>query len=454
MSSGATNTIVSCSRLVSLIMILLDLVVRGVCLLIIFTGRSSECKGCKGSDDQRHTRYKQIAELVKEVRGCGDEQPFSTPKSATFSRYDHALLGGSASKTSKKERKEAKRVAKAAERAPLITADDIERVAHILHPKEPVDEEFEKALLMDKSIENNIFYHPGTANSYEMRDRIIRQERSGRTKLKLSEKELDQILAELLPDLDRSKSKKERDLIARLRKMVEEDLTHDHGEEQQTMMRKASFWRWANREAYNRLAANGRIWDWKSGEALAPVVEQQADAADDEPDAEMLDTDDPGLEAPDDEASNEKDDTVVDEGKAGGDPHATDLLLRGLSLTSDDSRTRFSSSSSVSRNTSASSASRATGSSTDDSMDDFVRVGKDGKADKKRPLRISTAHTPILKFSANGGLGHISNRSTPRTPMTAFSMLPVEDAEDSGDDDEDHDGQVSPRTPCPKRRLR
>ena len=118
MSSGATNTIVSCSRLVSLIMILLDLVVRGVCLLIIFTGRSSECKGCKGSDDQRHTRYKQIAELVKEVRGCGDEQPFSTPKSATFSRYDHALLDGSASKTSKKERKEAKRVARRAGRAP------------------------------------------------------------------------------------------------------------------------------------------------------------------------------------------------------------------------------------------------------------------------------------------------------------------------------------------------
>ena len=152
---------------------------------LFFTGRSSECKGCKGSDDQRRTRYKQIAELVKEVRECGDEQPFSTPKSATFSKYDHALLEGSGSK---KDRKEKKRAAKAAERAPLITADDIERVAHILHPKEPVDEEFEKALLMDKSIENNIFYHPGTANSYEMRDRIIRQERSGRFKLKLSEK--------------------------------------------------------------------------------------------------------------------------------------------------------------------------------------------------------------------------------------------------------------------------
>jgi hypothetical protein len=396
---------------------------------------------------------------VKEVRECGDEQPFSTPKSTSFSKYGHALLDGSASKTSKKDRKEAKRVAKAAERAPVITADDIERIARILHPKEPVDEEFEKALLMDKSIENNIFYHPGTANSYEMRDRIIRQERSGRFKLKLSDKELDQIIAELLPDMDRSKSKKERDLIARLRKMVEEDLTHDHGEEQQTMMRKASFWRWANREAYNRLAANGRIWDWKNGEALAPVVVQQADAADEEPEAEAPDADDPGVEAPDEKAPNKEDDTATKEGEGeggGGDLQATDLLLRNLSLTSAESRnTRPSSSSSVSRNTSASSASRATGSSTDDSTDGFVTVGKSGRA-----LRLSTIQTsspaPILKFSSNGGLGHISSRSTPRTPMSAFSMLTVEDADDSGNDDDDDDegNDISPCTPCPRRGFR
>jgi hypothetical protein len=397
---------------------------------------------------------------VKAVRECGDEQPFSTPKLASFCKYDHALLDGSASKTSKKDRKEAKRAAKAAERAPLITADDIERVAHILHPKEPIDEEFEKALLMDKSIENNIFYHPGTANSYEMRDRIIRQERSGRFKLKLSDKELDQIIAELLPDMDRSKSKKERDLIARLRKMVEEDLTHDHGEEQQTMMRKASFWRWANREAYNRLAANGRIWDWKNGEALAPVVVQQADAdaADDEPEVEVPDVDVPEVVAGE-KAPDEKDDTAAaNEGEGeggGGDIQATDLLLRNLSLTSASSRnTRPSSSSSVSRNTSASSASRATGSSTDDSTDGFVTVGKSGRA-----LRLSTIQTsspaPILKFSSNGGLGHISSRSTPRTPMSAFSMLTVEDADDSGDDDDDDEGDdISPFTPCPRRGFR
>jgi hypothetical protein len=384
---------------------------------------------------------------MKEVRECGDEQPFSTPKSAIFSKYDHALLDGSASKPSKKDRKEARRVAKAAERAPLITADDIERVALILHPKEAVDEEFEKTLLMDKSIENNIFYHPGTANSYEMRDRIIRQERSGRSKLKLSEKELDQIVAELLYDLDRSKSKKERDLIARLRRMVEEDLTHDHGEEQQTMMRKASFWRWANREAYNRLAANGRIWDWKSGEALAPVVEQQAEAADDEPEAEAIDAD---VEATNKAAPNDKDDAVGEAG--GGDRHATDLLLRGLSLASQDSRTRPSSSSSASRNTSASSVSRATGSSTDDSTDVYVTVGKRGK---KTPLRLSTTPAPILKFSSNGGLGHISSKSMPSTPMSAFSLLTVEDAHDSGDDDDDdEEDEISPRTPCPRRGFR
>jgi len=435
MSSGATNTIVSCSRSVSLILLGLF---RGS-LLIVSKGHSAECMGCNGSDEQSHARYKQIAELLKEVREVSDEQPFSTPKSATFSKFDRALFDGSTSKPSKRDRKEAKNRAKAAERAPVITVGDIERVAHILHPRDPVDKAFEKTLL-DKSIENNIFYHPGTANSYDMRSHIIQQERSGKFELQLSEKRMDQIIAELLPDWEQFKSKKERELIAQLRKMVEEHFTHDHREEQETMKRKAGFWRWANREAYNRLAANGRIWDWKSGEALAPVDEQQADAADDEPEAELFNADVTVNEAPDEEAP----DNVSKEREGGGDEQATDFLLRGLSLASDDSRERPASSSSVSRNTSASSASRTTAYSTDDSAEDFITIGR------KRLPKIVTGPSPIFKLSSNGGLGHMSAKSTPRTPRSAFSLLTVEDADDSGDDDE-YDS-ISPRTPCPWRR--
>lgn len=33
------------------------------------------------------------------------------------------------------------------------------------------------------------------------------------------------------------------------------------------MMRKAGFWRWASRKAYNRLVENGRIWSAKGSEA-------------------------------------------------------------------------------------------------------------------------------------------------------------------------------------------
>ena len=342
---------------------------------------------------------------------------------------------------SKRDRKDAKSRAKVAERAPVITTANVERVARILHPRKPVDEEFEKALLMDESIANNIFYHPGTANSCAMHERIINQDRSGKFELQLSAERMDYVISELLPGWEHLNSKKERDLIARLRKVVEEDFTHDHGEEQQTMMRKAGFWRWANREAYNRLAANGRIWDWKSGEALAPVVEQQADAADDGPKDEFRDTDAPEIEAPGENVP----DGVETRGSGGGDDVATNVLLRGLSLASEGSRGGPASSSSVSRNTSTSSASRTTASSTDDSTDDFVTVGR------KRLPRLDTGlTTPVFKFSSNGGLGHMSSRSTPRTPRSAFSMLTVEDADDSGDDDEYNN--ISPRTPCPWRK--
>lgn len=400
--------------------------------------------GCKGSDEQRYTRHKQIAGILKEISEVNGEKPVLTPKSATFSRDAHT---GSPSTITKKLRKAAKAAEKAAVRPAIITEADIKRVGDILHPRGPIDEEFEKALLMDKSIADNLFYHPGTANSYDMREWIIKQERSGKVGLKVSGENLDQIITELLPNWNKSKSKKERNLIARLRKMVEEDLTHDHGEEQQIMMRKASFWRWANREAYNRLAANGRIWDWKSGEALAPVVERQADAADDESKAEVPEVDATGTGETDEGTRNEKDDAVVDEGEGGEDVHATSVLLRGLSLASESSRTRLASSSSVSRNTSASSASRTTVSSADENTDSFVRVGK------PRPARL-VIPAPVLRFSANGGLGHLLSRSTPRAPggpMSAYSMLAVEDADD-GDDDEDYEA-ISPRTPCPRRRF-
>jgi hypothetical protein len=387
--------------------------------------------GCKGSEEQRYNRYKEIAELVKELRMIGNEQSFQSPRTPTFPRFDHATLDGS---TSKKDRKEAKRQAKAAERVPVITSKDIERIGKILHPEEPVDEEFEKALLMDKAIENNMYYHPATSNSREERHRFIRQERSGKSELKLSDSEMRDMLAELkVPDLAQAKSKSERVIVTRLREKIVEDFVHDHHEAGEIMMRKAGFWRWANRRTYNRLAANGRIYDWKNGETLAPVGENEVDVE--------------GYEAPaaaDDLAADHDEEVVIEKEDTDKDDDANDDMSSVVSLTSEASRVRPAYSSSASRDTSISSASRTTFSSNDESADDsWTTVGR-----VKQPKATLT-----LKLTPNGGLKHLRPNTTPRTPRTfaaAFSMLSIPDERKEYESDEKN--AVSPLTPCPRRR--
>ena len=87
--------------------------------------------GCKGSDEQRRSRHKEIAELVKELRIIDKERVPTTPSSSTSLKFDPAILDGSASK---KERKEQKRRERAASRTPVIREGDIEHHAGISQP--------------------------------------------------------------------------------------------------------------------------------------------------------------------------------------------------------------------------------------------------------------------------------------------------------------------------------
>jgi hypothetical protein len=389
--------------------------------------------GCKNSDEQRYMRYREIAELVKDLRTIDTEQSLSSPITPKASKFDFAVLDGSASK---KDRKEAKRQAKAAGRVLEIRQRDIDRIGEILHPEEPVNEEFERDLLMDKSIEDNIHYHPATSNSREERQIFISQDRRGKAELKITAAEIERIMIELkVHDMCHVKGKKERALVGRLRDKIVEDLQHDHGEARETMMRKAGFWRWASRKAYNRLAENGRIWDWQSGEALALVVEHEADAANPQAPAAAE------LAAMDvEEAANNrllmnKEDEVND-----------DDLLSVVSLTSEVSRSRPAYASSTSRDTSMSSASRNTFSSNDESADEsWTTVGR-AKAPK-----ATNAFT--LKLSTHGGLKHLESKVTPRTPKasTRFAMLSIVDDEKENVSDGE-DGMLSPRTPRQRRR--
>ena len=394
-------------------------------LLLTATGGSSACMGCKGSDEQRHNRYKEIAELVKELRTIENEQSLSTPITPTSSRFDHAVLDGS---TSKKDRKEAKRQAKAADRDFAIRKRDIERIGEILHPEESGDDEFERALLMDKSIETNVPYHPGTS-SREERHLFISEERRGKAELKITDAEIDRIMTELkVHNVSHLKDKKERALIGQLREKIVKDLKHDHGEARETMMRKAGFWRWANRKAYNRLAANGRIWDHNNGEALAAVIEHEVEIPDPEAPAaaESVAVVVVTEAADNDKVRMNKEDGVKD-----------DDLLSVASLASEASRPRLTHSASTSRDTSISSVSRTTFSSSDESTDEgWTTVGR------LRAPRVSNAFN--LKLSAHGGLKHLESKTKPSTPKgsTRFELLSIVDGENEDASNE------KPHIPC------
>ncbi|KAM0713084.1 hypothetical protein Q7P35_000536 [Cladosporium inversicolor] len=390
--------------------------------------------GCKNSDEQRYLRYREIAELVKDLRTIDAEQSPSTPITpAAASKFDFAVLDGSASK---KDRKEAKRQAKAAGRVLEIRQKDIDRTGEILHPEEPVDEEFERNLLMDKSIETNMYYNPATSNSREERQIFISQDRRGKAEFKVTAAEMERIITEFkVGDMSHVKGKKERALVGRLHDKIVEDLKHDHGEARETMMRKAGFWRWASRKAYNRLAEDGRIWDWKSGEALVPVVEHEGDVVDPHGPAAAKAVAVDSEKAVDRGSLINKEDEVND-----------DDLLSVASLTSEASRSRPTYASSTSRDTSMSSASRTTLSSNDESADEsWTTVGK--------PKVPKATNAFKLKLTTHGGLKRLESKVTPRTPRgpTRFAMLSIadDDKENASDGEE---SVLSPRTPRQRRR--
>lgn len=396
-------------------------------------GNSAICRGCIHSDEQKAKRYREIAELVEKILPTSEQHP-SYGGSPAVPKINHASIVSSGA--TKRERKEAKKVAKAAERAPVITAREIDRIGHILHPGESSNEQFERSLMRDKSIEDNVFYHAGTGNSRAMRHYIIQQQRSGKTELHISEAEMERIMLDLkVPTLAQA-SKSERGIVVKLREKITEDLIHVHGEEQRIMERKAGFWRWASRKAYNRLAANGRIWDWKNGDALA---------LDTEPDADEMDQD---AMSDEDETFDENISADVDnvDGRVDKDSDYRSLLSGSTATSHQASASSTSSSHSIS----ASSISHTTLSNSDDEENDgWTVVGS------KRPTKIQKLMTtppkkseraPLtLKLCANGGLGHLGAKGTPKT-STPRGWTQVQTASVGGGD-EKYRGSFPPLSP-------
>lgn len=384
---------------------------------------------CRNGDEQHSQRHRKIAELIRKLRELDDEEKASSGKTPTTPRFTAPFDNS----VSKKDRKEAKKAAKAAERTRVVTTKDLQQISLILHPSDEdttEDLDFEKQLLEDDAIDENKYYHRGTANSREMRHRFIKQERAGKIELQILEEEMNRIMAELkVPRLEEAGSRGARAAIVAIHKAVEEDLIHCWNEDQHTMMRKAGFWRWASRKAYDRLVANGRIWDWKNEEDPIPDVDEQV------------------VEAA----------VVVKEPTNDGDETSEPTPSLIDSISTETSRSGPASSTGASRNKSISSASLLARTSVDSNMGDdggWTSVGK-----LKATPRIVPPPNFKLKLKTNNGLSHLRVKAspktpTPRTPHTpngAFAMLSTAEDYDEADylyeeEEEELHYNVSPLT--------
>lgn len=348
--------------------------------------------GCNGSDEQRLKRHREIAELIQELEQLKkNSQNKSTPETPLNQHIHKPDLNGS---STKKARKEAKRAAKAAEREPIVTSKRIAEISHILHPEDTVDDEreFARSLLLDKSIENNVFYHAGTANSREMRLRFISQERNGFSEPKLTDEELDKILVKL--EVPNAEGKSQRAIMKTLREKIAVDFEHNHREEQGMMSRKAGFWRWASRKAYNRLVEHGSIWDHKSGANLAPIGENEAENA---AEAEIGPEETANATAV--EGAGDHQIGAIDDGQSANTAPTTETAGSGTATSS--------------------STSRGTPQSPD------PRAGDSATEESGATIRKPKAATPkaTFKMSANGGLGHLNNMAPRMLPDVSSLAL-------------------------------
>ncbi|OQO09650.1 hypothetical protein B0A48_05052 [Cryoendolithus antarcticus] len=374
-------------------------------------GGSVQCMACNSCDDQQDKRCRHIAELIQTLRLLDPKlapaivSPTASPASTS---YPSPGLTGSATK---KDRKDAKKAAKAATRPPPIRAEDIKRIGHILHPVDKEEADFEQALLNDDDINMNRYYHRGTANTTEMRHRFIKQHRAGLAEPVIQKADMKRILAELkVPE--KASGKLEKALVEQIRNAVQEDLIHVHGEEQQTMMRKTSFWRWASKKAYARLLAHGMIWDWKitdGGYARVDAVAGAEDVDRDEP-VEAVEGLEEGME------NFGLGDDTTPELSADDEP-------------SDASRAGAASTPNTSRNTSASSESRGRRLLRDEPEPELEDDGWTPIA-KAKSGRRAKAPPPIrVKMEANHGLGHLMMKSTPRFGLGQMGFFRDEDEE-------------------------
>lgn len=211
----------------------------------------------------------------------------------------------------KKERKAAKKAKKLAEMPKTVNGATVEHVAKVLHPNvyDAKEGELELQLLSDVEINDNRFFHKGTSNLRELRNEFVRKDRKGdQVIFRVEADQMEGILQLLnVSPITANTLPEEKKILEELTVKVEKDLVQAREANEGFMMRKAGFWRWASKKAYNRLVANGRIWEEKGEGSLAKSNESDetsegdaifsansADASDDtnltEPDSDVAES--------------------------------------------------------------------------------------------------------------------------------------------------------------------
>ncbi|KAI6862633.1 hypothetical protein KC323_g5395 [Hortaea werneckii] len=254
---------------------------------LFMIGWSSECAPCRHSEEHHHQRHRKIAELLRQLQ---DVQSANTPKRSTAELLPDQETN-TPSQLSKKERKAAKKAAKVAGMAKVVTAAEISFVAEALHLTCSANDDPEdgSSLVEDFDIKFNLYYHKGTTNTREARNRHLDTNQRKKSEPNIEKSDIDTLMAALKIPTSSSDGKDQQNLVREIRDAVRDDLTRVAKEDEQTAIRKAGFWRWASKKTYDRHVANEKARLEKDGAEIlkrrdsADLVVEREDVQQDGP---------------------------------------------------------------------------------------------------------------------------------------------------------------------------
>lgn len=190
----------------------------------------------------------------------------------------------------KKIAKAARKTAKHQSVIKVVTEAELKHLNNVLHPEHVFNasqsRENRQGLTNNATIDANIAYNASTSKRIVVSKRALNATKQAQRKDGVTQNNnsphpdpswLDSILRKLSVDpCPTHASKLRKSLDVQLRNAITYDIEVLAKEEEQTMIRMAGYWRYANRRTYNAMIRNNQLWDWSTGEKL-PEIEEEAD---------------------------------------------------------------------------------------------------------------------------------------------------------------------------------